>query len=179
MKATGIVRRIDDLGRIVIPKEIRRSMRIREGSPLEIYTSKDGEIIFKKYSAMEDLTDNLQIFTEYLNRVIGKPALITDNDTVIAVSGANKKDFFGRKLSDNLQKYLITRRNLNALSKPDCVNLFGSDTKYQCQSLTPIISESDCAGAVIILSTDNFSPLSDSAGALCSGFATIIGRQME
>jgi len=179
MKATGIVRRIDDLGRIVIPKEIRRSMRIREGSPLEIYTSKDGEIIFKKYSAMEGQTENLQVFTDYLNKVIGKPALITDNDTVIAFTGVGKKDIVGRKLSDQVTNHLSLRRNLNASSKNSCINLFDSDNRFLCCLITPIISESDCVGAIIILSDENFLPLTESSLILCSGFSSIVGKQME
>lgn len=93
MKATGIVRRIDDLGRVVIPKEIRRTMRIREGDPLEIFTDRDGEVIFKKYSPIGELGEFASQYAETLYKTSGYPACITDRDTIIAISGAAKKDF--------------------------------------------------------------------------------------
>ena len=94
MKATGIVRRIDDLGRVVIPKEIRRTMRIREGDPLEIYTEKDGEVIFKKYSPIGELSNFVGAYTETVNKATGLTAIITDKDSVIAASGLHKKELF-------------------------------------------------------------------------------------
>ena len=90
MKATGIVRRIDDLGRVVIPKEIRRTMRIREGDPLEIYTEKDGEVIFKKYSPIGELANFVGAYTETVNKATGLTSIITDKDSVIAASGDRK-----------------------------------------------------------------------------------------
>ena len=87
MKATGIVRRIDDLGRVVIPKEIRRTMRIREGDPLEIYTDNEGEVIFKKYSPMGELGPYTKQYVDVLNRTSGLAVVICDRDQVIAVSG--------------------------------------------------------------------------------------------
>ena len=92
MKATGIVRRIDDLGRVVIPKEIRRTLRIRDGDPLEIYTEKDGEVIFKKYSPMGELGDYAASMCETLGRAAGVPVAISDRDAVIAVSGVPKRE---------------------------------------------------------------------------------------
>lgn len=93
MKATGIVRRIDDLGRVVIPKEIRRTMRIREGDPLEIFTNKEGEVIFKKYSAMESITEHVLVFAEALAKATGGSAAVCDRDTILAVSGVSKREF--------------------------------------------------------------------------------------
>ena len=92
MKATGIVRRIDDLGRVVIPKEIRRTMRIREGDPLEIYTSRDGEVIFKKYSLMGGVEDFAAQLCETMSRSTGAICAVTDRDTVIAVAGGAKRE---------------------------------------------------------------------------------------
>ena len=100
MKATGIVRRIDDLGRVVIPKEIRRTMRIREGDPLEIYTSREGEVIFKKYSLLGGLEDFAAQFCDALNRTSGFTAAVTDRDAVIAITGAGKRELLGRSLSE-------------------------------------------------------------------------------
>ena len=106
MKATGIVRRIDDLGRVVIPKEIRRTMRIREGDPLEIYTSRDGEVIFKKYSLMGGLDDFAAQFCETLSKSCGAITAVTDRDTVIAVAGGGKRDLMGKRISPQLEQIM-------------------------------------------------------------------------
>ena len=87
MRATGIVRRIDDLGRVVIPKEIRRTLRIREGDPLEIYTDRDGEVILKKYSPIGEMSSFAKDYTESLFRSLGHIAVIVDRDQVVAASG--------------------------------------------------------------------------------------------
>ena len=105
MKATGIVRSIDDLGRVVIPKEIRRTMRIREGDPLEIYTDREGEVIRKKYSPINDLGEFAKEYVESLYETIGAPAFISDRDEMISVAGLSKKDYTNRRLS-LLQKIL-------------------------------------------------------------------------
>ena len=93
MKATGIVRRIDDLGRVVIPKEIRRTMRIREGDPLEIYTDREGEVIFKKYSPIGELVSFAAQYADTLNKTCGMSVVITDRDVVIACAGVSKKEY--------------------------------------------------------------------------------------
>ena len=98
MKATGIVRRIDDLGRVVIPKEIRRTMRIKEGDPLEIYTDREGEVIFKKYSPIGEMQDFATDYAEALQKTSSSPIFICDRDAVIAVSGASKRDYLERKI---------------------------------------------------------------------------------
>ena len=100
MKATGVVRRIDDLGRVVIPKEIRRTLRIKEGDPLEIFTDKEGEVILKKYSPIGELSEFATEYAETLNKTTGHIACITDKDTVIAVSGASKKEWLEKEVSN-------------------------------------------------------------------------------
>ena len=110
MKATGIVRRIDDLGRVVIPKEIRRTMRIREGDPLEIYTTREGEVIFKKYSLLGGLEDFAAQFCDALNRTSGFTAAVTDRDAVIAITGAGKRELLGKSLSEALSRVMEERR---------------------------------------------------------------------
>ena len=100
MKATGIVRRIDDLGRVVIPKEIRRTMRIREGDPLEIYTDREGEVIFKKYSPIGELATFASEYADTLQKTSGMPILICDRDEVIACAGVSKRDFLEKTLYD-------------------------------------------------------------------------------
>ena len=92
MKATGIVRRIDDLGRVVVPKEIRRILRIREGDPLEIFTDKDGEIILKKYSPIGELSSFAQQYVESTAQILGCPVCVSDRDQIIAVAGISKKE---------------------------------------------------------------------------------------
>ena len=103
MKATGVVRRIDDLGRVVIPKEIRRTLRIKEGDPLEIFTDKEGEIILKKYSPIGELSEFASEYAETLTKTTGHIACITDKDTVIAVSGASKKEWLEENIIRELE----------------------------------------------------------------------------
>lgn len=110
MKATGIVRRIDDLGRVVIPKEIRRTMRIREGDPLEIYTDKDGGVIFKKYSLMGGLGDFAGQMCETLNKTTGEIAVITDRDACIAVAGAARRELADKRVSPELEQIMEGRQ---------------------------------------------------------------------
>ncbi|MCI5840405.1 MAG: AbrB/MazE/SpoVT family DNA-binding domain-containing protein, partial [Clostridium sp.] len=110
MKATGIVRRIDDLGRVVIPKEIRRTMRIREGDPLEIYTTKDGEVIFKKYSLLGGLEDFAAQFCDTLSRSTDFTAAVTDRDAIIAVAGVGKRELLGKTISEPLERIMEERR---------------------------------------------------------------------
>ena len=107
MKATGIVRRIDDLGRVVIPKEIRRTLRIREGDPLEIFTDREGGVILKKYSPIGELTDFSKEYAESLQQAIGHIILISDKDAFVSVSGASKKDYIERKISNELELSII------------------------------------------------------------------------
>ena len=92
MKATGIVRRIDDLGRVVIPKEIRRTLRIKEGTPLEIFTDKEGEVILKKYSPIGELSVFAKEYAESLAQTTGMIACITDHDQVVAASGQDSRE---------------------------------------------------------------------------------------
>ena len=110
MKATGIVRRIDDLGRVVIPKEIRRTMRIREGDPLEIYTSADGEVIFRKYSVLGEMSENAVQVADIMQRLAGCAVLVFDRDHVVAVSGTQKKEFYERRVSPELEDLMENRR---------------------------------------------------------------------
>ena len=110
MKATGIVRRIDDLGRVVIPKEIRRTMRIREGSPLEIFTNKDGEVIFKKYSPIGEISEYVDVYAETVNKGTANTTVITDKDTILAASGEKKRQLADKKLSPEIEKMLEERK---------------------------------------------------------------------
>ena len=147
MKATGVVRRIDDLGRIVIPKEIRRTLRIKEGDPLEIFTDKEGEVILKKYSPIGELSEFATGYAETLAKTTGHIACITDKDSVIAVSGGSKKEFLEQSLSSELEKIMenkevYTSKENNEISLPITQN-DNSERKYNSQVIYPIISDGD------------------------------------
>ena len=111
MKATGIVRRIDDLGRVVIPKEIRRTLRIREGDPLEIFTSNDGEVIFKKYSPIGELSAFAAQYADILHKTSGKAVIVCDRDHVVAAAGVPKKELLERRVSPALEQLCDQRKS--------------------------------------------------------------------
>ena len=155
MKATGIVRRIDDLGRVVIPKEIRRTMRIREGDPLEIYTDNDGEVIFKKYSPIGELSGFAGIYAEVLHKTGGYPVVVCDRDHVVAVSGLPKKELLERRVSPSLEELMEARQSFT-LTAPNGNKLQpveGSDRL--ALTAFPILSAGDVCGAVMFLKEDS------------------------
>ena len=159
MKATGIVRRIDDLGRVVIPKEIRRTMRIREGDPLEIYTAADGEVIFKKYSPMGDFAEFTSQYAEVLGKALNMPVVITDRDRVIAVAGISKKEYLDRKVSAQLETVMTNRAGVT-LTAADAITLrpMDGDDARACIAF-PIIGNGDVSGCVCALfGASNASP---------------------
>ena len=119
MKATGVVRRIDDLGRVVIPKEIRKTLRIKEGDPLEIFTDKEGEIILKKYSPIGELSEFATEYAETLAKTTGHIACITDKDTVIAVSGGSKKEYLEQGISPELEQIMDDKENYTSKENND------------------------------------------------------------
>ena len=178
MKATGIVRRIDDLGRVVIPKEIRRTLRIREGDPLEIFTKSDGEVIFKKYSPMGELSEFSGQYSEVLNRTANMPIVITDRDHVISVSGLSKKDLLDKTVSEPLEELMENREKFVADGN--------KNTLYPIQNLEigalvifPIIAAGDIAGSVIFMESEQKKIPDDSDIKLCQVAAAFLGKQME
>ena len=178
MKATGIVRRIDDLGRVVIPKEIRRTMRIREGDPLEIYTSRDGEVIFKKYSLMGGLDDFAAQFCETLSKSAGFPAAVTDRDTVIAVAGGGKRELLGKRLSGELEQIMEDRKIYQ--HQPGEREIFVTDTgdAYRAAVAAPIIAEGDVLGLVLFV-TDSDKATGETEYKLAQAIAAFLGKHME
>ena len=148
MKATGIVRRIDDLGRVVIPKEIRRTMRIREGDPLEIYTDRDGEVIFKKYSPIGELNIFASEYAETLQKTSGMPIFICDRDAVIAVSGASKREYMDRKISKSLEEIIDSRALYLRSNGKETISITDDGAHYVSCAM-PIIAEGDIMGAII------------------------------
>ncbi len=176
MKATGIVRRIDDLGRVVIPKEIRRTMRIREGDPLEIYTEKDGEVIFKKYSPIGELGDFAVTYVESLAKTTGIGACITDKDTVIAVSGVPKKELMEKRISPELEQVMEEKQNFHSSGKGVCVA--DGVEKYPAGVVAPIISEGDAIGSVVFFRTDG-KEVGEVEEKLAANAAGFLGKHME
>ena len=155
MKATGIVRRIDDLGRVVIPKEIRRTLRIREGDPLEIFTDREGEIILKKYSPIGEFGMPVKLYAESLSQTMGCTVCITDTDQVIAVSGAGKKDLEERFVRKEFLQVLGDREVLTACQGDDrYVKVTEEMNEYEDEVISPIISAGDIIGAVVLLNKD-------------------------
>lgn len=184
MKATGVVRRIDDLGRIVIPKEIRRTLHIKEGDPLEIFTDKEGEIILKKYSPIGELSEFATGYAETLSKTTGHIACITDKDTVIAVSGGSKKEFLEQSLSPELEKVIenkeiYTSKANNEIALPITQNENSQTWRYNAQVIYPIISDGDVIGSVILLSKDQDAKMGDTELKVVQSAAGFLSSQME
>ena len=182
MKATGIVRRIDDLGRVVIPKEIRRTMRIREGDPLEIYTDREGEVIFKKYSPIGEITSFAGEYAETLYKTCGLEVIICDRDAVIAVAGVSKKEYMDKALSPSLEEIMEGRSVYRHLEGEDTIDPTGSGAERYISCAMPIISEGDVIGCVASLTTaerkkDAVAP--DVETKLIMTAANFLAKQME
>ena len=183
MKATGVVRRIDDLGRVVIPKEIRKTLRIKEGDPLEIFTDKEGEVILKKYSPIGELTEFATGYAETLAKTTGHIACITDKDTVIAVSGGSKKEFLEQDISEELEKIMEDKEKYNSkenneLAVPITKN-GNKEIRYHSQIVYPIISDGDVIGSVILLSKDGNTKMTEVEQKVAQSAASFLGSQME
>ena len=183
MKATGVVRRIDDLGRVVIPKEIRKTLRIKEGDPLEIFTEKDGGIVLKKYSPIGELTEFASGYAETLSKTTGHIAFITDKDTVIAVSGGPKKEYLEQNVSDELEqlmedKEIYTSKENSDVAVPITKN-DNSNRKYNAQVVYPIISNGDTIGTVILLSKESNTKMNEVEKKVAQSAASFLGSQME
>lgn len=182
MKATGIVRRIDDLGRVVIPKEIRRTLRIREGDPLEIFTDREGEVILKKYSPIGELTEFATEYAESLNDALGDMTVICDRDSIIAVAGGSKKEYLEKRVSKSLEKLMEDKKTVIVSEKEKTYNLSsdeGEEKKYSSQVIVPIITQGDPIGAVVILSKDAAKTLGELEAKVAETAANFLGKQME
>ncbi|MBQ7954524.1 MAG: stage V sporulation protein T [Lachnospiraceae bacterium] len=180
MKATGIVRRIDDLGRIVIPKEIRRTLRIREGDPLEIFTDREGEVILKKYSPIGEMMTFAKQYAESLAQVSGHVALIADRDQFIAVSGGYK-NLLGKSISRQLEETLERRETILAAKGDKTFIPITEESMddYLFEAITPIICEGDVIGAVVLIKNDSKAKMGDVEQKLIMSAAGFLGRQME
>jgi AbrB family transcriptional regulator (stage V sporulation protein T) len=183
MRATGIVRRIDELGRVVIPKEIRRTLRIREGDPLEIFTDHDGEVVLKKYSPIGEIAAIAKDYTDSLHRTLGHIACICDRDMVVSASGAPKKELWEKALSPEIDQVVQSRQtlmlNLADGAKMLPITVGDSPEGYTAQILTPILVDGEVIGALMLLSRENGVAMTDIDMKVAETTATIVGRQME
>ena len=184
MKATGIVRRIDDLGRVVIHKEIRRTMRIREGDPLEIYTDREGEVIFKKYSPIGELAAFAAQYAETLHKTCSLSVIICDRDAVIACSGVPRKDYSDKTLSEELEKIIESRSLYVFQEGREPVPVLAEGGTYFVNCAMPIISEGDVAGCVASVSEHpalkrSEIPSAEVESKLVLTAAGFLGRQLE
>ncbi len=179
MKATGIGRRIDDLGRVVIPKEIRRTMRIREGDPLEIYTNSEGEVIFKKYSAISEMSANASYVADIMHKITSCAVLIFDKDHVVASAGAARKEFSERRASGQLEELMENRGqffcpdgNTNSFYPAEGVD-------RTAIAAVPIIAAGDVSGAVVFLAGEKAHEASGMQKSLINAAAQFLARQIE
>ena len=176
MKATGIVRRIDDLGRVVIPKEIRKTLRLRDGDALEIFTDSDGEVIFKKYSPIGEMASFASAYAEAMNMNASIPVVISDNDKVVASSGVAKREVFDKPISKEIEDLLEQRRTYSAAeSKQSIYPIEGSPRKASI--VCPIIAAGDAVGSVIVL--DEGKAPTQTEIKLTGVAASFLGKQME
>ena len=183
MKATGVVRRIDDLGRIVIPKEIRKVLRIKEGDPIEIFTGREGEVILKKYSPIGELSEFATDYAETLAKTTGHIACITDKDSVIAVSGGARKEYLEQSISKELEqlmddKEIYTSNQNNDISLPITKN-DNQERKFNSQVIYPIISQGDVIGSVILLSIEQNKKMNETEVKVAQSAAGFLSSQME
>lgn len=183
MKATGVVRRIDDLGRIVIPKEIRKVLRIKEGDPLEVFTDREGQVILKKYSPIGELSEFATTYAETLAKTTGHIACITDKDTVIAVSGGSKKEFLEQGLSKQLEEVLENKEiysssDNNEIALPITEN-DNKEKKYNAQVIYPIVCQGDVIGSVILLAKEQNTKMGESEFKVVQSAAGFLGSQMD
>lgn len=177
MRATGIVRRIDDLGRVVIPKEIRRTMHIRVGDPLEIYTAKDGELIFKKYSPIGELSDFAAHICDSLKKSTDRIAIVCDRDSIIAVAGGTKSELSDKNVSSELSEIMENRSPYRDGSETRIPAV--DNGSYFLSTASPILSEGDVLGCVALISKEDSTPATELEYTLVQTIAYFLGRQME
>jgi AbrB family transcriptional regulator (stage V sporulation protein T) len=179
MKATGIVRRIDDLGRVVIPKEIRRTLRIREGDPLEIYVDRDGEVILKKYSPIGELGEFAREYAESLSEGTGHMTMIADRDAVIAAAGPAKKEYADKAVGPIIEQAMENRR-VWLESNGGSYEVFKEFAEsYSSVCIAPIVASGDPIGAVILLSKQEQVKMGQMEAKMAETAAAFLAKQME
>ncbi|MGM1050372.1 transcriptional regulator, AbrB family [Paenibacillus uliginis N3/975] len=179
MKATGIVRRIDDLGRVVIPKEIRRTLRIREGDPLEIFVDRDGEVILKKYSPIGELGDFAKEYAESLYEGTGHITIISDRDTFIAVAGGSKKEYLDKQIGNLLENCMENRKTVLETNKGTYEISKDTPEEFSCFVAAPIVTGGDPIGSVLLLNKDESVTMGQMEVKMAETAAAFLGKQME
>lgn len=178
MKATGIVRRIDDLGRVVIPKEIRRTLRIREGDPLEIFVDRDGEVILKKYSPIGELGDFAKEFADSLYENLNHTTLISDRDTIIAVAGASKKDYLEKPVGDIVEGSMENRKTVVETNQGEASIVKDAVERFSSYVIAPIIAGGDPIGTVILIGKEDVT-MGTLEVKMVETAASFLAKQME
>ncbi|MBM7601293.1 AbrB family transcriptional regulator (stage V sporulation protein T) [Virgibacillus halotolerans] len=178
MKATGIVRRIDDLGRVVVPKEIRRTLRIREGDPLEIFVDREGEVILKKYSPINELGQFAKEYAEALFDSLQVPVIICDRDQIIAVAGESKKDYLNKNIGSEVVKAIEGRSQVFETESNNIEIVDGNKEELTAHCISPVIANGDPIGCVMIFSkeADKLSKVEQKAAETAAVF---LAKQME
>lgn len=182
MKATGIVRRIDDLGRVVIPKEIRRTLRIREGDPLEIFTDREGEVILKKYSPIGELNEFANEYCDSLYETTNVVAIISDRDNIIAIAGGSRKEYLEKRVSPELERIMESRNTYITDNGNKPIKLFYEDedpNDYSAQVISPIVMQGDPIGTVILMSKEPNVTMGELEVKLTETAAGFLSKQME
>lgn len=181
MKATGIVRRIDDLGRVVIPKEIRKTMRIREGQAMEIFTGREGDIVLKKYSPIEEMAEDAVEYAKALSSVCSHLVCVSDQEQIVAASGPDQKNYLGKSISPELEDLLANRQSIDA--PPDSrssIPLLEDQSRPSVHEIVvPILSSGDVLGAVILLGKNDTVKMGEAEKMLAKVAALFLGTQME
>lgn len=178
MKATGIVRRIDELGRVVIPKEIRRTYRIRVGDPLEIFTDRDGQIVFKKYSPIAELSNYAQEYVNTLKEALGCDAYVCDKDAILAGSGGKNSVYNDAYISKDMIK-AIENREVDVISGNNIIEVIEREdiSGVKGQVICPVVLDGDPIGAIILVSREN--TFSDADVKVAKTVALLLEKQME
>ncbi|MCZ8523702.1 MULTISPECIES: stage V sporulation protein T [Paenibacillus] len=179
MKATGIVRRIDDLGRVVIPKEIRRTLRIREGDPLEIFVDRDGEVILKKYSPIGELGDFAKEYAESLYESTNHITMISDRDNVIAVAGGSKKDYLEKSVGPLIEQCMENRKSTMESNQGTYEMLKDISEAYSSYVIAPIVAGGDPIGSVILINKDESVKMGQMELKMAETAAGFLAKQME
>lgn len=181
MKATGIVRRMDELGRVVIPKEIRRTLRIREGDPLEIFTDRD-ELMLKKYSPIATIEKFSESAAKSLAELTNKLAVVCDTDGVLFAFGEGKREFAGKTLSSDMDKLMKERKSYVA-SKAEGGEILpvvaAGESDFSAQVIVPVVSGGDCLGLVVLLDKEEGAKTNSESVKLTRLTADILANQFE
>ncbi|EDS72044.1 putative stage V sporulation protein T [Anaerofustis stercorihominis DSM 17244] len=178
MKATGIVRRIDDLGRVVIPKEIRRTLRIREGDPLEIYTDSQGEVILKKYSMVGELSNFAQEYVDSLSLSAKVTSVICDRENIVAASSGDKKELMDKRISKELDR-VISKRQLVTSLNGDYDIISDKKNEHVYEVISPIVANGDPIGAIVLLSKDKHALPIEQGSLLAKTGSIFLAKQLE